>query len=399
MVPRHCCRDTLLMTARCALLVASTLFLTSASRAHELVVAVTPIDAAATRLLAVDLEVERAPRALGTVDHRRGYAPVGVVIDASTIVLVVEVGNAGDALVVKKDTVTGAEVPLVDEAVPGQAPLLWSRPDGGRELLVVRLRDEEVRGGTFEVVGVDVQSGQSQVRASGQRLWVTPFHGPDAGLSPGYLVLDGAPGFQGTVSLAEAMSGGRTGDGHAHVDVVIDGIFLTRTRLGSGAFRSPTRFKERLFVEQSSSSWTRLVEVGTGKVLIEGRPGLSPAVSAGGMLAVSSSKKDGSVLVGRGDGAWRVVPGSRAGVARPRLVVDDGDDHGDDDVIVAWLDRGASLPGELWRVGNKARVLLPPTPRTVVTVLGLVPPTALGAPRAPTSPTSTTLTPWSKEAR
>jgi hypothetical protein len=387
------------MPARAALLVASTLLLTPSSLARELVVAVTPIDGATTQLLAVELDVDVAPRALGTVAHRRGHAPVGVVIDAATIALVVEVGNAGDALVVKKDTETGTEAPLVDEAVPGQAPVLWSRPDGGRELLVVRLRDEEVRGGTFEVVGVDVQSGQSQVRASGQRLWVTPFRGSDAGLAPDYLVVDGAPGFQGAVSSTEAMRGGRTGDGHAHVDAVVDGIFLTRTRLGPGAFRSPTRFAERLLVEQSSSLWTRLVEIGTGKVLIEGRPGLSPVVSAGGVLAVSSSKKDGSVLVGRGDGAWRVVPGSRAGVARPQLVVDDGDDHGDDGIVVAWLDRGASLPGELWRVGTKARVLLPPTPRTAVTVLGLLPPRAPGSPRSSTPPPSTTSTTPSKEAR
>ena len=66
---------------------------------------------------------------------------------------------------------------------------------------------------------------------------------------------------------------------------------------------------------------------------------------------------------------WRLVPGARAGVARPQLVLDDGDDV----VVVAWLDRGASLPGELWRVGGKARALLPPTPRTAVTVLGLLP--------------------------
>jgi|GEM_PF-1159409 len=385
------------MPVRDSLLVASTLLLTPASLAREVVVAVTPIDAGTTTLLAVDLDIDAVPRPLGTVAHRVGHAPVGAVLDAATVALVVEVGNSGDALVLKKDLATGAETALVDEAVPGQAPVLWSRPDAGGELLVVRLRGEEVRGGLFEVVGVDVTSGQSQVRASGQRLWVTPFRGPAEGLAPGYLIIDGAPGFQGPVSVAEAMNGGRTGDGHAHVDVVIDGIFVTRTRLGPGAFRSPTRLAERLLVEQSSSTSSsvvaRLIEVGTGKVLIEGRPGLSPAVSPAGVLAVSSSKKDGSVLVGRGDGAWRMVPGARAGVARPQLVVDDGDDV----VVVAWLDRGASLPGELWRVGDKARVLLPPTPRTAVTVLGLVPsPTS---PKSPTSPTSPTTPTMSKEAR
>jgi hypothetical protein len=368
------------------------LALATPAGAASVVVGVTPIDATTTTLLAVDLDTA-ASRLLAEVQHRAGHAPVGVVVDPATVVLVVEVGNGGDALVVKKDLATGSESPLVDEAVPGQAPLPWSRPDGGRELLVVRLRGEEVRGGTFEVVGVDVDRGQSQVRASGQRLWVTPFRGPADGLAPSYLVVDGAPGFQGPVSVAGAARGEQTGDGHAHLDVVIDGIFVTRSRLGPGAFRSPTRLGARVFIEQSASpTVSRLVEVGTGKVLVEGRPGLSPVVSAGGVLAVSSSKKDGSVLVGRGDGAWRAIPGARAGVARPQLVVDDGDDV----VVVAWLDRGASLPGELWRVGDKGRALLPPTPRTAVTVFGVLPPSST-APPSSTS-TSTTL-PTSKEAR
>lgn len=359
------------MTLRdAALLMASTLLLTSTSQAREVVVAVTPIDAATSTLLAVELDVEATPRHLGIVQHRLGHAPVGVVLDHASVALVVEVGNVGDALVVRKDLATGAELAMVDEAVSGQAPLLWSRPDGGNELLVVRLRGEEVRGGTFEVVGVDLDSGLSQVRAGGLRLWVTPFRGPAEALAPSYLVVDGADGFQGPVSVAGAARREKTGDGHAHVDVVIDGTFVTRTRLGPGAYRSPTRYGARLFVEQSpSTTSSRLVEVGSGKVLVEGRPGLSPAVSAGGTLAVSSSKKDGSVLVGRGDAVWRLVPGARAGVARPQLVLDDGDDV----VVVAWLDRGASLPGELWRVGGKARALLPPTPRTAVTVLGLLP--------------------------
>lgn len=370
--------------------------------AAVIAVAVTPIDGAPTSLLAVDLETA-ATRPLGEVQHRAGHAPVGVVVDDNTIVLVVEVGNFGDGLVVKKDLRTGGETSLLDEAVPGQAPLVWSRPDGGRELLAVRLRGEEVRGGTFEVVGVDLDSGQSQVRASGQRLWVTPFRGPAAGLAPTYLVVDGAAGFQGPVSVTGAARGEQTADGHAHVDVVIDGIFVTRTRLGPGAFRAPTRVGERLCVEQSTSlsgavspGSAHLVEVGTGKVLVDGRAGLSPVVSAGGVLAVSSSKKDGSVLVGRGDGAWRAIPGGRAGVARPQLVVDDGDDV----VVVAWLDRGASLPGELWRVGDKGRALLTPTPRTAVTVLGLLPSAASTPPTSiPPTPPAPTTPVMSKEAR
>jgi hypothetical protein len=68
-------------------------------------------------------------------------------------------------------------------------------------------------------------------------------------------------------------------------------------------------------------------------------------------------------------------------------------EHGKDDddvVVVAWLDRGVSLPGELWRVGRGARRLVTPAPRTAVTVWGL-----LGAETS--SPLSSSSTASSKE--
>lgn len=281
-------------------------------------------------------------------------------------------GNAADALLVEKDLATGGERPLLDELVPTQAPLVWRRPDGTRELLAVRLRDEQRGGGHFDVTGVDTASGQTVVRASGARLWVTPFRGPAQGLAPSYLVVDGGPGFQGPVAVNVP---DRTGDGHAHVDVVIDGTFVTQHRLGPGRFHSPVRVGERRLIERAETGKSAaLVDVVTGKVLLRGQAGMSPVAGDDGLVAVSSSKKDGSVMVGRLDDAWQTWPSGRSGVARPQLVLGDDDgDGGHDDVVVAWLDRGASLPGELWRVGKTARGLWPATPQTAVTVLGVLP--------------------------
>jgi hypothetical protein len=341
------------------------------SLGRDVIVGITPIDADTTTLEVIDLDTATlAPRRVGELHHRRGYAPVGIVIDDHTVAAVVEIGNEGDALVVKKDLRTQTETPLLDEAVPGQRPLWEPRADGGRELLVVRQRHQQVKGGDFAVVGVDLATHQSTILATAPRLWVTPCVGPSHGADPAFLVVDGASGFQGLAPTFPRAVKSPTGDGVAHVDVVHGGRFIVRHELGPGSFRTPRRHGSRVVLERSrSATQAELIELETGKVLVVGRPDLSPVFSPRGVLAVSSSRKDGSVRVQHTQGGWTSVPGSRAGIARPQLVVDDSDEI----VVVAWVDRGASLPGELWRLGPDARRLLPPAPRTAVTVWGVVP--------------------------
>lgn len=377
---------------------AALLFLGAPAEAAHVVVGVTPVDASSTALVAIDLDQKDAPpMSFGDVAHRQGHAPVGVIIDDDSVALVVEVGNKSDGLLVRRVLGTGVETSLLDEVVPTHAPLVWSRPDGGTELVAVRLRDESARGGTFDVVGVDLKSGTSAVRASGQRLWVTPVHGHAPGLAPAFLVVDGGPGFQGPVSVAGATRGEKTGDGHAHLDIVIDGTLVTRHRLGPGSFRSPVRQGELILVEHAvePGRTARLVDA-RGVEHLRGRPGLSPRVSPSGrVLAASSSKKDGTVLVRTGTGEWQTLSSGRAGVARPLHVVEGGVEGGKDGdvvVVIAWLDRGVSLPGELWAIRSSGgQLLLPPAPRTAVTVYGTVtslPPTTT-TPTTPTLPTTT----------
>jgi hypothetical protein len=330
-----------------------------------IVVGVTGIDSPETRLLLVDTTpgtTATGPIEGGTVLHLAGHAPMGVVVDDQHVALVVRAGSRDDGLLLLRDLGTGIEQPLLDGVMATHAPLVRHRPDQATEIVAVRHSPEEIGGATFDVVAVDVKSGTGQVLASAPRLWLTPVQGASDDVA--FLVIDGAPGFQ--------PKGARNSDGHAHVDVVKDGILTLRWTLGPGTFRSPVCTASRCVVEQERDGHAVLTDE-QGKTLLKGRPGLQPVATAT-TLAVSSSHKDGSVLVAVGDAPFARWTSGRAGVARPLALVESAGDTTGETVVVAWLDRGPMEPGELWAIAKGgARLLLPPTARTAVTVYGVLP--------------------------
>jgi len=245
---------------------------------------------------------------------------------------------------------------------------LSAASDGRPTLWAVRRLREDQGGGWFDVVEIDVTSLTSRIVATTKRLWVTPARGDVFGRAPTMLVIDGA-------AQGEA-------DGRAHIDVVdLDGgVLRERAALGPGLVRSPVLWRGHTLVEREAGGRATLVDVETGKVVAAGRPGLSP-VALPSLLAVSTSTKDGAVRVyfdaAAGDGVvWRA---GRAGVARPEAIAETKKGP----VVVAWLDRGQSLPGELWAIGAAGGAALhAPPPREVVTVYGIVDDAALPAAKA-----------------
>ena len=340
--------------------------------AGVIAVGVTGIDSAETRLLLIDTTVDVAttPLERGTVVHRAGHAPVGGIVDDGQLALVVQAGSHDDGLLVLRDLQTGREHALLDGVMTTHAPLVRRRADRSPEIIAVRRGSEGIAGTSFDIVAVDVSSSTGQVLASAPRLWLTPVRG--AALDVAFLVIDGGPGFQASGNTTGNTTGNT--DGHAHVDVVKDGVLARRWTLGPGTFRSPVCTASRCVVESERAGHAVLLD-DQGHVVLTGRPGLQPVASAT-TLAVSSSHKDGSVVVAVGDGPFTRWTSGRAGVARPLALVETaGDSAGaGDSVIVAWIDRGPMEPGELWAIAAKgAKRLLPGAERTAVTVYGVLP--------------------------
>lgn len=344
-------------------------FLASApTLAASVVVGVTGVDDDHSAVVVVDLGVGgAAARTVADVAHRKGYAPKGVVVDDDTIALVLAQDDRAQGLLVAVDLKTGAEHDLLDEVMVEQRPARRLEA-GAPRLTVVRGREHGAAGSSFDVVDVDVKTRQSQILASSQRLWITPV---DSGDVAAVMVTEGGIGHRAVGAV----------DGAFHIDVVDDGALRPVVALGIGAFRSPVRFAGRWLVERSDrpGKSSSLVD-DTGKVWLQGAPGLSPtlatASSSASLLATSSGQKSGGVIVWNAVGASRQLAGARAGIARPLAltVTDKGV------VVVAWLDRGVSLPGELWAISEGGGVrLLEPQALTAISVYGVV--DDVGAPK------------------
>lgn len=337
--------------------------------AFSVVVGTADVDGTATALLSVSLAPVAGARpasaapaapavALCTIEHRRGFVPLGTMIDEQHLALTLARASERDASLVVVDLKSCAVRELLDEVVPTQAPLLI-----GTRLIAVRQIDVTAAGALFDVVAVDVAPGSRsaavEVLASRQALWVSPARGARTLAALRFLIADGA----------------ESDDGNFHVDRIDDGGFVADVALGHGVFRAPVVVQGKLLVEVDDVDPKKgargVLRDREGRVQVSGLAGLSPVVD-GASWAASSGKKDGSVVV---DGVQRLS--GRAGVARPQLL------H--DDVVVAWFDRGASLPGELWAVpravkassGTKASLtptrLLPPKAKTAVVVYGVRP--------------------------
>jgi hypothetical protein len=334
------------------------------------IVGVTGINDDVTVLYAVDVDVtavdaKRAPtlKRLGEVQHRAGFAPLGVVVDGHHLALVLAQNDHAQGLLVDFNLKTGKERDLLDEVMVQQRPQL-RRDAGVAHLTVVRGREHGAAGGSFDVVDVAIDHAhggviQTQIRASAQRLWITPAAG-DAGA---VLVINGGDGYRGDGA----------DDGDAAIAVVDDGVLKDVVALGAGAFRTPVFFGGRHLIERSDVPGKRASLVdGTGHVWRSGIPGLSPVIASGsagtGLLATSSGRKNGEVVVWR-DGSNATLSSGRPGVARPHAVVDSAAGP----VVVAWLDRGAQLPGELLAISKAGgQRLLPPKAHQAVTVYGFL---------------------------
>jgi hypothetical protein len=375
-------------------------------------------DATAIGALVVDGDGARL-LPVATLAHRAGFVPAGAVVDDRRLVFAVRDGAARDARVVVLDVDTGATRTLVDEVVPEQAPVVV-QDAAGPAVVVVRPWDVDVAGATFDVLRVDVAGGAAEVLASRRALWVTPVRGALARADLRFLVKDGG-------------EAGETGDGGLHIDAVVEGAFVPGPRLPWRSARTPVLagpagsagavlLEAAVPAASSSSAPTTTgrraalvddagAEHGRGLagmdlvVTATVEDGVDDGVAGGGAgdvvvrtVAVGTGRKDGSLRVLRrvGDddaGRWQERRAGAVGVARPRAVTAGGD-------VVVWLDRGASQPGALWLVradGTSLR-LLPPRPRFVVQVYGVVapPPASSSAPtsaRPPSPPGASSSTP------
>lgn len=300
------------------------------ARAAQVVVGVAGVDAATTRLLAVDLETSQQ-QVLGQVTHVAGATPNGSLLSDGRLALVMP----DDGRIIFVDTATGQ---LIDTRALDLARN--QRPQQvGAELVAVRQRS-----GRAEVIALDRAHRVFDVD--------TPWLSTVAGSTTVFL------GSGNGVGERIEWRAGR----------------VERRVLGAGAFRQPTlRADGRLLVEHQAPTATRaqLLQlsptggVDDAKVVVEGLAGLSP-IANGTRAAAASGRKDGSIVVDSGNG-FSHWPGARAGIARPQALTAAGVV-----VVVALVDRGASLPAELWALTSTGGVLLlAPAAGDVVTVYGI----------------------------
>ncbi len=359
------------LTRRLALSCLLSLLASASSLASSVVVGVTGIDDDHTVIAAIEIDGDLddvgdggAVDVKANVAHRRGYAPTGVVVGADVVALVLAQDDRAQGLLVALDLKTGVERDLLDEVMIEQRPALrWL--GGAPHLSVVRGREHGAAGGSFDMVDVDVVARQTQIVASADRLWITPVAGGD---DAAVMVIDGGEGHRGAGNV----------DGAFHIDVVDgDGGLSPVVALGVGAFRSPVSFGGRWLVERSDRPGKRASIVDdTGKVWVQGLPGLSPALSTAlptstvpALLATSSGRKSGGVIVWSSDGAATAISSGRPGIARPLAVTTTSKGV----VVVAWIDRGVSMPGELWAISPDRSVRRrQPQPQTAVSVYGVV---------------------------
>jgi hypothetical protein len=356
--------------------------------ASAVIVGVAGVNDRATNLYVLTVRNRETRREdAGVVAHQPGMVPAGVVVDDHRLLLSVQDGSTRDARIVVHDA-GGTQRSVLDEAIPGQAPLVAMR-DGHTFAWVVRELDPTPAGSTFDIVRIDFDdpAAHREVVASRRALWVTPVRGsllPPCG-PLGALHEECAP-----LRMLVKDDAGSGVDGAAHIDVIDAGAFQPSLALPRVPARSPVAAGGRVWLEVNDVLAGRgraalrvfapTKPQDPGVVVVRGLAGLSP-VARGNTLAVGTGRKDGTVKVGSvgvddevvvdGGGLAAALlerPIGRAGVARPQAVTSAGD-------VVVWLDRGAALPGELWWVPappTAPTLLLAPPPRTALVVYGVV---------------------------
>lgn len=338
----------------------------SARAERSVVVGTTGVDDDHTTLWRVPVDTASSPpTTLGAITHRAGYAPVGVVMNDDLVALVVETGSTRDASLVLYELASQQQRLIVDEVVPRQPPVRAGQtvqltrhyPQGSEH--PAKGTDGEV----FEIVDVDVLTGQLQVHSTMPAGWLTPVRAADGPSGRALRLI---------------------GDAFDVVDV--DHPTVAIAHLGAGVFRQPVMVGAHLVVERGDPKAPHrasLVRWRDNTTLLTGLAGFHALPLTDTALLAGNGRKDGGLVrVDVDTGKQQPIAGARAGVAAPLLV------H--DDVAVVWIDRGQALPGELWSMplttdAPRARRLLPATPRTAVTVYGVIDaghhtPTTGGAP-------------------
>lgn len=299
--------------------------------AGTVVLGLSTVDGTRTEVVALTPAGER--RALSTVTHLAGHLPRGV-LRQDSVVLVSAVDDAAGATVEEVRLGDGARRVLATGALRGVPPTV----DEAGEVLFVRAGKTP----TLEVV----RARDGAVRARVEASWLHP-----------------ARGHAGAFLVVERRGGAR-------LAAVANGALQTLATLGKVSARSPAMTPRRWLVEERlPDGRAHVVEVGTGKLVREGLAGMDPLPLDGDTLAFGAGTKAAAIIV---DGARsRQLSAPQSGVAHPLA----GALVGDVAHVVAWLDRGASLPGELWRFTDGGAVrLLEPASGLAVEVYGVVAP-------------------------
>jgi hypothetical protein len=335
-------------------------------------------------------------RVLASEGHKRGFLPKGS-LDASPapsrIVLAVPEEGGDGATIVVLDLATGARMQVGTRAIASQRPLLV---DG--RVTWVRASETEKRS-TFDVVEAPLAGGGEEVLASVEGAWLSPI-----AASPGHYLLIDVNGGNRVVAR----------DGATFVDV---------RDLGTDRVRSPALVaapgeRNHVWLERGEPQGRALLLAidarGGTTVMRAGLAGMDP-LAVGGLIVAGAGEKHASLVVLDGTRSGprlhtsplpgvppdrfvdraidRIVDLGRPGIATPRAgaLVDDAL------VVAAWLDRGASLPGELVVVDARGtRVLVNDAlaevygvmPTTASTSVSTTSPTSAASQPSDTSPSS-----------
>ncbi|MBI1948198.1 MAG: hypothetical protein HYS27_21085 [Deltaproteobacteria bacterium] len=305
--------------------------------AGTVVFGLSSVDGTTTELTALAPSGER--ELLAVVEHARGRLPKGLLL-ADRLVLVTAVADDARGVLEEVRLHDGARHllgggVLADHALAAVPPSV----DRAGAVLFVRQPAPE----RFEVV----RAADGAVLARADAAWLQP-----------------ARGRPGAFLLVERGGGARL------VELSTAGLHTVEA-LGKGTLRSPAVMGKLLVVELAMAKGrARVLELPSRRVLREGLAGMDPLLLDDATVAFGAGTKAAAVIVDDGR-APRTLSAPQAGVAHPLAgAMVGGRAH-----VVAWLDRGSALPGELWRFSDDGAVrLLEPAVGVAVEVYGVVAP-------------------------
>ncbi len=293
------------------------------------------VDGASTEVVALTPAGDR--RTLALIEHAPGRLPKGL-LQGDRVLFAVAPQGQDDATIVELRLDGGQRVQLARGALAAVPPAI---DDAGEVVFVRQLAEAR-----FEVVGARDGAVRARVDAS----WLQP-----------------ARGRAGAFLLVERNGGARV------LELTPAGL-ATLATLGKEAARSPALLRSRIVVEVADAApargRARVLELPSSKALAAGLAGMDPLPLDQDTVAYGAGTKAAAVVID-GPGGARTLRAPQAGVAHPVAgTMVRGRAH-----VVAWLDRGASLPGELWLFSDDgARRLLEPAVGSAVEVFGVVAP-------------------------